>query len=122
MCLARAGVEHVSVLKKAELAVGRVVRASSDEEKRVVACGALVREAVVHKPWVSRGSHIQEYPWLLPCVLKGLAEVKDPGESSIGGEVEAQCFREDFKEGGVQAVAVEEGREMGQGLRASAQA
>ena len=47
-----------SVLKKAELAVRRVVRASSDEEKRVVACGALVREAVVHRPWGSRGSHI----------------------------------------------------------------
>ena len=49
---------------------------------------------------------------LFPILLHGLVELEDPCQGGIGWGVEPHSFRKDLEERTVEAVAVEESREM----------
>ena len=112
-------VEDVGVLEQPKFTKGRSVGPPDNEEKRVVSRIALVGEAVVDRPGRSRRVDRKERQWPFRRLFHGLVEVEDPCQDSIGWEVEPQTFRKDLEERTVEAIAIEESREMGQGPRAS---
>ena len=106
-------VEDVGVLQQPKFTKGRRVGPPDNKEKRIVSLIALVGKAVVDRPRRIRRVDGKEREWPFPSLLHGLVEVEDPCQDSIGWEVEPQTFREDLEERTVEAIAIEESREMG---------